>query len=222
MFEAFLDIFSTHNCRVCKRAVVEDIGQRYLCAVCYEAALHTIYSSYKSDPELEIYFATDYMGWAKKMMRDYKYRKRELVRFWAKLLNDYISREWSQILAGTKVYLASVPLHPRKLTARGYDQAELLAKSLKHYEYLPQLLVRTRDTTSLYSCSLEERESMLSDAFKLSPSYHHEPSFKNSVLILIDDITTTGVTFKTCARLIRERLGFKAVIALAAAGRNLD
>jgi ComF family protein len=220
--EYLLDIFSTHNCKVCHRPVIEDIGQRYLCEVCYEAALHSIYSSYKPDPELEIYFATDYMGWARKMMRDYKYRKRHLARFWSKLLSDYISREWSEILSKQQVYIASIPLHPYKLKKRGYDQAELLANGLKRFEYLPQLLERVRDTASLYTFKPAQRESMLSDAFRLNPAYHHDPSFKRSVLILIDDITTTGATFKTCARLVRDRLGFKAVIAIAAAGRNLD
>ena len=224
--EYLLDIVSTRNCKVCRRPVLEEIGQRYLCEVCYEAALHSIYSSYKPDPELEIYFATDYMGWARKMMRDYKYRKRSLLRFWSKLLGDYVSREWLEILKGRQVYLASVPLHPAKLKKRGYDQAELLALALRpkipKAEYLPQLLERVTDTASLYTFSAAQRESILSDAFRLNPAYHHDPSFRCSVLILIDDISTTGATFRTCARLVRQQLGFKAVLAFAAAGRVLD
>ncbi len=228
--EKFLDIFSTHACRVCRRPVKEDIGQRYLCVYCYEAALHSIYSSMKPDPELEIYFATDYESWARDLMRDYKYRSPYLVEFWSKLLSDYVSREWLDIFKAQKqIYIASVPLHINKLRVRTFDQAELLAtrmisklsKSIK-LEFLPQLLIRHKDTEHLYSLSASQREEGLKDAFKLNPIYKANPEFRNSCLLLIDDISTTGASFRYCAKTVASQLMFKHCLAIAATGRNLS
>jgi|GEM_PF-3351342 len=230
MLEELLDMISTRRCRVCKRAVVEDIGQRYLCNVCYEAALHSIYSSAKTDTELEIYYATDYAGWARSMMRDYKYRQRHLARFWAKLLGDYILREWKPLLSSMNIYLSSIPLHAARLRQRGYDQAALIAKALErrlrhagiNVDYLPGLIERTKDTPSLYKLNTSEREAALSDAFSLGSSYHHCPEFACGLLLIVDDIVTTGATFSSAITSLDSQLGFRAILPIACAGRNLD
>ncbi len=227
--ERFLDLFSTHHCRVCKTAVLENSGQNYLCDCCYQAALNSIHNSRKVASDLDIFFVTDYEDWARDMMRDYKYRQRHLARFWAKLIADYIKAEWQTKVHDIPIYVTSVPLHPQKLTERGFDQAELLSKflikELKHklnLEYLPQIIKRKKYTPSLFKLDAKQRISILKDAFEVNPIYNHSPEFSESLLLIIDDIVTTGSTLNICAKTIYAKLGFAGILAITATGRNLD
>ena len=92
--------------------------------------------------------------------------------------------------------LAPVPLHPRRVRRRGYNQALLLAEALAAHTdsaVRPTLLERTRDTRSQVGLSRAERRANVGGAFAL-----HERLDGQRVL-LIDDVCTTGATLSACA-----------------------
>jgi ComF family protein len=92
--------------------------------------------------------------------------------------------------------LIPVPLHPRRLRSRGYNQSALLAKELSKKLDLvmdQKLLARTRNTPPQVSASRPERRDNVQDSFRCSGSVDRR------AVILVDDVATTGSTLSACA-----------------------
>ena len=113
--------------------------------------------------------------------------------------------------------LVPVPLYRVRLRERGYNQAELLARSL-----LPQFpgaalanaLERVRPTR--VQSSLKDpaaRRANVRGAFEATPA---AGGLRGGAVLLIDDVVTTGVTVQECARVLR-KAGVDAVDVFAAA-----
>jgi ComF family protein len=104
--------------------------------------------------------------------------------------------------------LVPVPLHPRRLAERGYNQAALLATEIARRtsaSVAARALVRTRDTPHQATLSREARLRNLGDAFVA----RSERALADRRVLLVDDVITTGATAAACVR------------ALAAAGAEV-
>jgi ComF family protein len=101
-----------------------------------------------------------------------------------------------------------VPLHPRRLRARGFNQALELARAARSAapgsERLAPLwldaLRRRRDTPSLGHLAPEARRSSVAGAFAVPAAER----VRGRRLLLVDDVMTTGATLEACARALRE------------------
>ena len=104
-----------------------------------------------------------------------------------------------------------VPLHPRRQRDRGFNQADDLARQLG----LPvvSLLRRVKFTTSQIELPADVRHQNVRDAFMLIPDLR---SPIPGVVVLVDDVSTTGATLEACARVLK-RGGVRDVRALTAA-----
>jgi ComF family protein len=103
-----------------------------------------------------------------------------------------------------------VPLHPRRLRERGYDQAALLARGCARAAGLPvavRALVRRRDTPSQARLDATARRANLAGAFAAPAAIAHH------TVALVDDVLTTGATADACARTLR-RAGARRVVVL--------
>jgi ComF family protein len=111
--------------------------------------------------------------------------------------------------------VAPVPLHPKKVRSRGFNQSELLsaavaaAASLPHR---PRLLSKKTPTHSQTGLSRKERRRNLKGTFSLAAGM---PVVGCRVL-LVDDIFTTGCTVEECARVLR-RAGARSIRVLTLA-----
>jgi ComF family protein len=97
-----------------------------------------------------------------------------------------------------------VPLHRRRLWARGYNQAALLARAVaRRSEAEPalDLLVRRRATVSLRGLGPRARERTVSGAFAVRPGAAER--LRGRPVVLVDDVYTTGATVRACARALR-------------------
>jgi ComF family protein len=106
-----------------------------------------------------------------------------------------------------------VPLHAERRKERGYNQAELLAAAFCRETGLPlhpEWLHRRRLTRSQVGLHHHERQANVADAFLASPAV------QGKVILLIDDVYTTGATLNACAAALRNA-GALAVHALALA-----
>ncbi len=105
-----------------------------------------------------------------------------------------------------------VPLWPGKRRARGFNQAEEIARAFclssaaGSIQFCTTLLARTRDTASQTGLTRRQRQANLRGAFTV---VHAEPLRERSVL-LVDDVMTTGATAGECARVLL-RAGAKQV-----------
>jgi len=100
---------------------------------------------------------------------------------------------------GPEALLVPVPLHPKRLRARGFNQALLLARALGRRRGLPvapRVLVRTRATLAQAGLSAAARRRNLRAAFAVrSPA-----RVARRLVVLVDDVLTTGATADACAR----------------------
>jgi len=94
--------------------------------------------------------------------------------------------------------ITPVPLSPKRLKERGYNQAGLLAYPValsSRIPYSARAIRRIRETHSQVGLSAAERSQNLLGAFQAKP----EIVMGKSVLV-IDDVTTTGSTLMGCTQ----------------------
>ncbi|HTL67941.1 MAG TPA: ComF family protein [Lacunisphaera sp.] len=100
--------------------------------------------------------------------------------------------------------LVPVPLHPRKLRERRFNQCRLLAESavrVCHGEArIEELLRRAVDTESQTHHDREARRKNLKNAFALANGASINPAQR---YLIIDDVFTTGSTLNACAAVLR-------------------
>jgi len=91
--------------------------------------------------------------------------------------------------------LAPIPLHPRRLRQRGYDQAALLAAGAARRFGLPlrRLLLRVRETGQQVGRDRTSRERAVRGAFVAAAEV------TGARICLIDDVLTTGATASAAA-----------------------
>ena len=153
-------------------------------------------------------------------LRRLKYRSRpDLARPLGRLLSQAAQA------AGLRADLViPVPLHPRRLAERGYNQAALLASEAAGAlgaVLVARGLTRVRDTAQQARLTRDDRLGNVVGAFVArSPE-----RVRGCAVVLIDDVATTGATLTACAEALR-RAGATSVVALvvarAGAGDALD
>ena len=105
------------------------------------------------------------------------------------------------LLANTDA-LVPVPLHPLRQVARGYNQAEVLARRLGKSRGIPLLrpadrVRRTAPQSGQLSRAARARN--VKNAFKLKDAR----GLTGQHLVLIDDVMTTGATLRALGRVLR-------------------
>jgi len=117
--------------------------------------------------------------------------------FAQKLAGLLVSTDW------TIDIVTVVPLGRDRLKERGFNQADLLARSLAlavNLPYRPSAVTRVRDTQSQVGLTAVERRQNVMDAFTADPQI---VAGKN--LLIVDDVITTGATLSECSRAVIEK-----------------
>ncbi|MEK7354743.1 MAG: ComF family protein [Chloroflexota bacterium] len=182
--QSSLPILAPPLCPLCGRPQLSGI----LCSDCirWQAEIDGIRSPFRFD------------GVTRQAIHQLKYRNlRTLAAPLARLLNSY--------LAGHPVpgdVLVPVPLHPKRLKERGYNQSALLANELGKLTNLPIIedcLVRRQHTSpQAKTATVDERRSNVSEAFVC-----RSDGLRNRQVILIDDVATSGATLNACAQALK-------------------
>jgi ComF family protein len=206
-------------CAECARALPRIA--RGLCALCQERAAPSESArcaGCASRPSpldaciAGVYFEADAAAW----IRGYKYPPRGI-------LGAGSGRDRARVRALLREALAwyaldapacvvPVPLHPRRLRARGFNPAAALARVAARERDVPcdaTALERVRDTPTQTGLGRAARRANVRDAFR---ARRRVPE----CVWLVDDVVTTGATLEACARVLR-RAGARRVVALCAA-----
>ncbi len=108
-----------------------------------------------------------------------------------------------------------VPLHWRRRWARGYNQAEAIARELAArlgLPCLPRALRRVWPAPQQAQPSATARRENVRGAFRVAP----RASGPGRAVLLVDDVMTTGSTAGEAARVLKEAGAAKVVVAVLA------
>jgi ComF family protein len=107
-----------------------------------------------------------------------------------------------------------LPLAPRRLAERGFNQALLLARALARDKVETQLLLRLRETGAQAALDRRGRQANVAGAFGLEPLRAQEVRAK--AVLLVDDVMTSGASLHAAARALRQA-GARRVAAVVLA-----
>lgn len=189
-----------------------------------------------------VWLATDYENPAvARLVKSFKYNlvkeldrilARILILFLGDLLNKnelvgrartaknyykFSPRNLPEILSNFReILVIPVPLQQKRLRWRGFNQAELIAEKLAGQFGLAldsRSLVRIKHKTPQAKLNEAERQANVKNCFTLSAEAR---DFKDKMILLIDDVVTTGATLNECARVLKAA-GAREVWGLAVA-----
>jgi competence protein ComFC len=137
------------------------------------------------------------------LIHHFKYQRAlALANGFAAILSEIIALNSAWQIAD---YLIPVPLHKVKHRERSYNQSEEIAKALSSKVQIPcktGILLRGVNTVSqTQMADARERVKNMTDVFMVA-----KPELlKDKIVILIDDLITTGSTANACARILKEQ-----------------
>lgn len=203
MLKGLLSLLVKPNCPLCDRA-----AESSLCPWCAKQLQKMQRSHPERDWQGELpWFAWgNYGGILKRAIATLKYENHPEL---AQLLGFSLGKAWleSPFAAALKgAIVVPIPLHPRKLKQRGFNQAELIGRYFCQYTRLPLQplgLERCKDTEAMFGLKASDRTSNVSEAFIVGkPFQKRQP---NAPVLLVDDIYTTGATAHSAAQTLRQQ-----------------
>ncbi len=207
-----IKLIETSKCPICERP----IPYGSICKICQK-------KTYLN----HLFWATDYRNPViKKLIKTFKYRSiKELANPLSKLLIENL-KKISNILNISSSIIVPISLHKKKLRERGYNQSELLAKQVAdYYKYQLEPEILKRKTYTLSQSQIKNhqiRKENLKNAFEIDPKFikkcqkQNKNLLKNKIIILIDDVFTTGATLSEAAKILK-RAGAKEIWGLVVA-----
>lgn len=157
-----------------------------------------------------VYCYGSYEGALRELIHLYKYGG---VRTLAKPLGDLLASALPREERFDAV--AAVPLHWRRRWQRGFNQSELLARTIAARAAIPVLraLRRVHSTQTQAGLSNTARRRNVATAFECARG---AAALAGKRILLIDDVLTTGSTAAACARVLK-RAGASRVALLTVA-----
>ena len=99
----------------------------------------------------------------------------------------------------TSTRVVPLPLHPKRLKMRGFNQAHILARAVSKALKLPvdEVSLRRVSSTDKYRAGLDRkgRRDTVAGAFEVA----HPRLVAGENILLLDDVFTTGATVSACA-----------------------
>lgn len=232
MFSRIIDILFPSTCHAC------GLSGAYVCSSCLEKCdkPSAFYDSTDNDWQIAIYSYKNPL--IKKIIWDIKFHGKfsaaetfgpSLARAARSLIRKYLWNTGVQsaavgtgkqsLLALLRQEIAIVPIPPSLSgeKKRGYNQTHMIARALlRHFRIAAYI-----ETKSLTKIRATEKQAALRDRNirlkNMDKAFVANPALtKDRIIMLVDDVTTTGATLKDARRALLEA-GAKAVLAITIA-----
>jgi len=176
-------------CVLCGYPFPHAVGQDAICAACT-----------KRQPDFDAARAAlVYNDASREIILRFKHADRTR---YANALGTWLSRAGAELVPLADA-IVPIPLHPRRLIRRRYNQSLLLSRGLARLTglpVLPDVLRRNRHTPSQGGLSRGARHRNVRGAFSL----RRGAAIEGKSILLIDDVYTTGATVEACARALKK------------------
>lgn len=205
----FKDIFSVFFPKYCLgcNTIINDF-EDFLCVECSNKLKETNFHLLEKNPLYHKFFgkitlscATALLYFQKQGVTQYlihhlKYHKQENIGQWlGKWLGNRLQQSPYYQHIDTVI---PVPIHPKKLKIRGYNQVELFARELAlslNATYVDNVLIKTHSNTAQAKKHWFERQKDNQNLFTIQ----NTEKIIGKNILLIDDVITTGATIEVCA-----------------------
>jgi ComF family protein len=190
--QCLLDIHfeAVNNCPICGQ--LSSVGR--VCETCEtKSCLAGVNAVFKYQPGSAV----------SKLLKQYKYQgARDIEKIWSTIFTMW-KFDLSTVIENDVCTIMPVPLHPRRLRERGFNQAVYMAKSFNQHHptwgYDDQSLIRVKYTQQQARLSGDKRRNSMQGVFgwkSMCPAPEQ--------VILVDDVFTTGSTMQECAQVLKE------------------
>jgi ComF family protein len=196
-------------CSICGRPFADSAGDDHPCGMCIKRAPHFVRArAWACYPREELEQQP-----LRTVVQKFKYGRKVSL---GKPLGRLMARGCEEFLSEFRADLIlPVPLHPKRLRWRGFNQSVLLARQVSWAYGTPMdpfVLLRCRETPPQTQLTEQERRKNMRGAFAVNP----DKPIKKKRILLIDDVYTSGATVNECSRALR-RAGAKEVYVLTLA-----
>lgn len=119
---------------------------------------------------------------------------------YTKTLGLLLAQTIQQRVANLPEIIIPIPLHPKRLKERGYNQALEIARPISRRFGIPidyQSCVRLKSTSPQTSLKIRQRQQNIKNAF------HIQRDFAAKHVALLDDVITTGSTVTELSKLLK-------------------
>lgn len=200
-------------------------GEQILCTVCRNHLPLTEYDFGHENAVDRIFFGRtvikkatamlfyDKEGIVKNLIHAMKYKgQKQVGEFLGDWFGELLKKGVSDIAFD---YVIPVPLHPKKMKKRGYNQVEGFGRKLAHHlraEYRDDLLIKTANTRTQTRKKRLLRWMGNQALYKL-----RDPLLvAHRNLLLVDDVITTGGTLEACSETLQKAPGVTVSVAAMA------
>lgn len=205
----FLELFFPRLCICCEDRLINH--EKYICLNCLHK-LPTTNHLTTPDNKLEVFFAGRFPferiasfayfvkgGNIQKIIHEIKYKNNPLFAFY---IGEICGKEIVKSHFFNDIdYIVPIPLHPKRLKKRGYNQALMIAKGISNKTGLTingDNLIRIINNPSQTQNSKFERWKNTEGIFDIK----NKSLFRGKHILLVDDVITTGSTIEVCAKLL--------------------
>lgn len=223
LWSHLIQLFFPRTCLSCNTLLTEN--DKEICHLCLGKMPYTTYRFDRKNtvyqqiiPFVEIEAAVSLVFFSKEgivqeLMHQLKYKgHQEIGRLFGILVGEQI------LSSGDKTQIdvvVPIPLHPKKLRKRGYNQLTEFGKALSNIlqsEYDEKLLYKKISNETQTRKNALERKENVKGIFDL----FYPENYQNKHILLIDDVITTGATLVEAAGTLKKIKGAKISIATIA------
>lgn len=207
VFSAFSHLLYPYLCFGC--GVNEIDETEFICISCLSSLPYTQFEKIRNNPIEKLFWGRTNIKFAcstfyyieqtplQQLIHQVKYKEQQKLGIYlgttmGNLLTLFFSENEVDLLI-------PMPLHPKKLKKRGYNQASLLCDGIMKitgHEYDDTLLVRTENTSTQTKKTRLERWENVHAVFSVNDS----SKIRDKHILLVDDVITTGASTEACAQ----------------------
>ncbi|MDX2443468.1 MAG: ComF family protein [Bacteroidales bacterium] len=218
----FVDLFYPRTCPSCGVSLMH--GEKLMCTDCLIHLPKSNYHRFAENPVAKVFWGRTKIEMASALYvfeKGSKYQKliHKMKYKGHKDIGIELGKMFGEDLSNTSFKfidtIIPVPLHPRKLRKRGFNQAELIARGLGESLEKPvdsnNLYRKVANPTQTKKNRIERWENVSGIFDVKSPG-----EIENKHILLVDDVLTTGSTLEACASAFTNIPGIKVSIVVLA------